>query len=64
MLAVHKKIVLNKKGQPAEVIIPWLEYKEIEEILGLDLDETAIEDLRQGKKDRENGISEAYRSFS
>jgi PHD/YefM family antitoxin component YafN of YafNO toxin-antitoxin module len=60
MVMVHKKIVVDKRGKPTEVIIPWKEYKEIEELLGLDLDKKAILDLKQAKKDREKGIKEAY----
>ncbi|WKZ20215.1 MAG: hypothetical protein QY310_06525 [Candidatus Jettenia sp. CY-1] len=60
MVALHKKIVLDDKGNPTEVIIPWEEYKEIEELLGLDLDKNAIEDLKQAKEDKEKGIKDAY----
>ena len=60
MVTVHKKIIVDEKGKPTEVIIPWKEYKEIEELLGLDLDKKAIEDLRQAKKDREKGKKDAY----
>ena len=57
MLTVHKKIVLDEKGNPTEVIIPWKVYKEMEELLGLDLDKNAIEDLKQAKEDREKRVS-------
>lgn len=60
MITVHKKIVVDGKGKPTEVIIPWEEYKEIEELLGLDLDKNALADLKQAKEDRENGRYEAY----
>jgi PHD/YefM family antitoxin component YafN of YafNO toxin-antitoxin module len=60
MLTVHKKIVVDEKGKPTEVIIPWRKYKEIEELLGLDLDKRAIEDLRQAQKDREQGKKGVY----
>ena len=60
MLTVHKKIVLDEKGNPTEVIIPWKVYKEMEELLGLDLDKNAIEDLRQAKEDREKSKKDAY----
>ncbi len=60
MLTVHKKIVVDEKGKPTEVIIPWRKYKEIEELLGLDLDKRAIEDLRQAQKDRAKGKKGAY----
>lgn len=60
MLTVRKKIVLDEKGNPTEVIIPWKVYKEMEELLGLDLDKNAIEDLRQAKEDREKNKKDAY----
>ena len=60
MFRLHKKIIVDEKGKPTEVIIPWKEYKEIEELLGLDLDKKAIEDLKQAQKDREKGKKDAY----
>ena len=60
MITLHKKIIVNEKGKPTEVIIPLKEYREIEELLGLDLDKKAIQDLKQAKKDREKGKREAY----
>ena len=60
MFRLHKKIIVDEKGKPTEVIIPWKEYKELEELLGLDLDKKAIEDLKQARKDREKGKEDAY----
>ena len=60
MLTIHKKVVIDEKGKPKEVIIPWDEFKEMEEMLGLDLDESTINDLKQANKDREAGNKEAY----
>ena len=60
MITLHKKIVVDEQGKPMEVIIPWDEYKELEEILGLDLDQEAIEDLNQARKDRSRGKKDAY----
>ena len=60
MVNIHKKIVVDEQGNPQEVIIPWDEFQEIAEILGLDLDSEAIEDLRQAREDRETGNHEAY----
>lgn len=59
-MVVHKKIVVDEMGKPTEVIIPWEEYKEIEELLGLDLDENALSDLKQAREDRENKSDGAY----
>lgn len=60
MMNIHKKIVVDEQGDPQEVIIPWDEFQEIAEILGLDLDSEALEDLRQAREDRETGNHEAY----
>jgi hypothetical protein len=59
MIEIHKKIVTDENGNPSDVIIPWDEYKQIEEILGIDLDEETKRDLRLAHKGREeNGISD------
>ena len=60
MLTVHKKVVIDDNGNPMEVIIPWEEYKEIEEALGFDLTQEAIEDLKQAKIDRDNSNKDTY----
>jgi PHD/YefM family antitoxin component YafN of YafNO toxin-antitoxin module len=57
---IHKKIVVDEQGKPQEVIIPWDEFQEIAEILGLDLDPEALEDLRQAREDRESNKRDAY----
>ena len=51
------------QGLPQEVIISWKQYKEIEEILGLDLDEQAAEDLRKAREDRLAENRESYVSL-
>ncbi len=60
MLTIHKKMIVDEHGKPVEVIIPWVEFKEMEEILGLDFDQAAIDDMKQAQKDREAGNREAY----
>ena len=60
MMNIHKKIVVDEQGEPQEVIIPWDEFQEIAEILGLDLDSEALDDLRQAREDREIGNQDAY----
>ncbi len=63
MISIHKKMIIDEHGKPVEVIIPWVEFKEMEEILGLDFDQVAIDDLKQAQKDREAGNREAYLDF-
>lgn len=60
MMNIHKKIIVDEQGNPQEVIIPWDEFQEIAEILGLDLDSEALGDLRQAREDRKTGNHEAY----
>lgn len=35
-MEIHKKVVVDDAGIPQEVIIPWAEFQQIQEILGLD----------------------------
>lgn len=63
-MVIHRKIVVDEDGNPQEVIIPWSEFQEIVEMLGLDLDEEAIEDLNQARKDRVSGNLDAYSDLS
>lgn len=64
MTAIQKKIVIDEHGAPQEVIIPWAQFCELSEALGLDLDEEAIADLREAKRDWENGDRTAFTPFS
>ena len=52
MFAIPKKMVVDDQGRPQEVIISWEMYQKISEMLGLDLDEEAVADLRQAQRDR------------
>ncbi len=60
MLTIHKKLVVDEHGTPQEVIVPWDEYLQIEELLGLDLDSEAVADLEAAAGDRESGTPGAY----
>jgi hypothetical protein len=50
VIAIQKKIVVDEHGVPQEVIIPWAQFCELSEALGLDLDEEAMEDLRVARE--------------
>jgi hypothetical protein len=63
MTQLHPKMVLTTQGQPLEVILPWTEYQELVEILGLDLDTQARAELIQARQDREQGNVDAYLDF-
>jgi len=60
MIAIQKKIVVDEQGRPQAVLISWEQYQQISEMLGLDLDEDAIADLRQAQRDREMKNRDAY----
>ncbi len=51
MFAIQKKLVVDEAGRPQEVITGWEQYQQIVEMLGLDLDDKAVEDLRQAQRD-------------
>lgn len=59
-IRIHRKLVVDEQGLPTEVIIPWKEYRAIEELLGLDLDAAARDDLKKARQDRESGKEEAF----
>ncbi len=64
MTAIQKKIVVDEKGNPKEVIIPWAQYCELMEELGLDLDEEAAADLRAAREDWKTGNTAAFKPLS
>jgi hypothetical protein len=57
---INKKYIVDEEGNPKEVVIPLDDYRKIEELLGWDLDDGTIKQLRQAKKDRDSGNKEAY----
>jgi hypothetical protein len=61
MIAIQKKIVVDEMGNPQEVIIPWAQYCELMEVLGLDLDDEAAADLRAARKDWQEGKAAAFK---
>lgn len=60
MTAIDKKIVVNERGEPQEVIIPWAQFCELSEALGLDLDGTAEAELREAIEDSRARRREAF----
>ena len=59
-MEIHKKIVTDEEGNPSDVIIPWDEFQEIIELLGLDLDAESVRELREARSDRETNKMSAY----
>jgi hypothetical protein len=60
MVKIKKKFIVDEQGNPKEVILLLEDFQKIEELLGLDLDDEAINDLRKARSDRENGNKNAY----
>ena len=57
---IDKKYIVDEQGNPKEVIIPFDDFRKIEELLGWDLDEEAVQQLREARRDRERRNKEAY----
>ena len=57
---INKRYIVDERGNPKEVVILLEDYRKIEELLGLDLDDEAVRQLRKARKDRESGNKDAY----
>jgi PHD/YefM family antitoxin component YafN of YafNO toxin-antitoxin module len=60
MLQIQKEYIVDEAGNPNKVIISLADFRLIEEMLGIDLDENTLEELRQARYDRESGVVDAY----
>ena len=54
-MKIHKKVVTDERGKPTEVILPFEEYREIEDILGLDLSEADQQSMKAAQEARRKG---------
>lgn len=59
-MTIHKKIVIDDTGKPSEVIIPYEEFKYIEEMLGLDFSKEEKKRLNEAMKYRQNNDFSVY----
>ena len=59
-MEINKKYIVDEQGNRREVIIPVEDFRKIEELLGWDLDEEAVQQLRKAREDRESGNKAAY----
>ena len=57
---INKRYIVDEKGNPKEVVIPLDDYRKMEELLGWDLDDKTVKQLREARKDRASGKKEAY----
>ncbi|HOP46556.1 MAG TPA: hypothetical protein PK874_02740 [Desulfobacteraceae bacterium] len=59
-MGVNKRYIVDEHGNPKEVIIPVEDFRKIEELLGWDLDDEVLHQLREARRERERGKKEAY----
>ena len=59
-MIIRKEYIVDDSGKPTKVILPLADFQWIEEMLGLDLDEEAIADLKKAKDDSQKGRSDAF----
>jgi hypothetical protein len=59
-MQINKRYIVDEHGDPKEVVILLEDYRKIEELLGLDLDDEAVKQLREARRDRETGNKDAY----
>jgi len=57
---INKKFIVDEQGNPREVVLLLEDFQKIEELLGLDLDDEAVDDLMKARSDRESGDKNAY----
>ncbi len=59
-MTITRKIVLDEKGEPTEVIIPYLQFVEMVEAFGLDLNVSEQSDLHEALADARNKRRENF----
>jgi len=57
---INKKYIVDEHGNPKEVVILLDDFRKIEELLGLDLDDETVNQLKEARKDRESRNKAAY----
>lgn len=59
MTITHRKVT-DEIGNPKEVVIPWEQFVELQEILGLDFSVEEEKELRAAKRDLEEKNWDAF----
>lgn len=59
-MKINRRYIVDEHGNPKEVVIRMEDFRKIEELLGWDLDDEAVSQLRKARSDRENGNKDAY----
>lgn len=60
MGTIAKKIVVDERGNPLEVIIAWSDYQDLAERMGWDLSEDEVSCVREAMSDWQNGNADAF----
>lgn len=64
MSTIAKKIVVDERGHPLEVIIAWDVYQDLAERMGWDLSEPEVADLKEAMADWKSGNRDAFVSLA
>ena len=59
-MPISKKYIVDEHGNPKEVIIPIEDFENMQELLGLDIEEEALDQLREARRNREGKDKDAY----
>ena len=59
-MTITQRIVLDEKGEPSEVLIPYDQFQALSEMYGWDLDETEESELREALADSRAGNRDAF----
>ena len=59
-MEINKKYIVDEHGNPKEVIIPIEHFRKMEELLGWDLDDETVQQVREAKINREKGNKKDY----
>jgi len=59
-MIITRKLVLNEKGEPSEVLIPYEQFVELAKICGLDLGNEEQKELREALADSKSGNKDAF----
>ncbi|MBK6328705.1 MAG: hypothetical protein KA362_20075 [Chloroflexi bacterium] len=60
MLSIPRKYIVDDAGNRKEVIIAYEDFRLIEELLGLDLEEDVVTILKEASRDRAYKAKETY----
>ncbi len=63
-VALDRKIVVNEKGEPTDVIIPYAQYIDFVETYGLDLTKEDEDGIREAEADLAAGNTDDFVSLA